>query len=60
MHEIVNSLQSALLGCPAGLLALCPAALIAWLLSRVLGKHDRQRVMDKARQMQDKRPKRGG
>jgi len=51
MQELINSLQSALLGCPAGLLALLPAGLIAWILSRALGKRDRQRVIDKARQM---------
>ena len=54
MHELINSL-------PASLLALLPVALIARMLLKALGKRDRQRVIDKARQMQkSKRPRQRG
>jgi len=54
MHELIS-------GLPPGLLALLPAALIARVLLKALGKRDRQRVIDKAKRMQkSKRPKRRG
>ena len=44
MHELITNL-------PAAILALLPAALIARMLLKALSKRDRQRVIDKARQM---------
>ena len=59
MYDLINSLQSALLGCPAGLLALLPVGLIVVVL-RVLNRGQRQQVIDKARRMAEKQPKRRG
>ena len=50
MHELITSL-------PAAILALLPAALIARMLLKALGKRDGQCVIDKAKAMKNKRPK---
>lgn len=50
-------LQATLLGCPAPVLAVLPAALIVWAF-RALGKRNSQQVLDKARQMKPKPPPR--